>query len=254
MTAEKDMDKGGAAGGAAAVRGAPAVPDAAAKPCRDAVAAALEAQRVAPARHLTELMRAASVTGPRGVTLREHEFAVQIGLRAEPGSPSGDALEEVLGVPLPRRLGEVTGDPDGLHVLWLAPDEFLAVDVSRRQWPGEDAPYRAALEELPGQAVELSANRTILVLEGPSARAVLDKSVQIDLAPRAFPVPRAEATLLGTGPVVLMRADAETWRILPRASFADYTVRWLADGMAEFAQPAPEEESAAASVRPAQYA
>lgn len=217
---------------------------------------ALEELRVAPAWHLTRLMQEATVSGPRGVSLREHEFAVQIGLRAVPGSASGDVLEQVLGLPLPRRHGEITGDADGLHVLPLAPDEFLVMDVSRRQAPGEADALARALEDaqLPGQAVDLSANRTMLVLEGPSARAVLEKSVQFDLHPRAFGVPRAESTLLSTVPVILVRAGEETWRILPRASFADFTVRWLVDGMAEFAGVSPEEESAAASVRPGQFA
>ena len=214
----------------------------------------LEPLRAAPARHLADLMAGAAVTGPRGATLHEHEFAVQLGLRAEPGSPSAQALEQVLGVPLPTVHGQVTGDLDGLHVLRLAPDEFLAVDVSRRQRPGEQEACHAALEGLPGQAVDLSANRTVLVLEGPGAREVLEKSVALDLHPREFAVGRAEATPLSTVPVVLVRSGEETWRILPRASFAEHMVRWLVDGMAELGAASPEEESAARSVRPAQHA
>lgn len=214
----------------------------------------LEPLREAPARHLADLMEAAAVTGPRGATLREHEFAVQLGLRAVPGSPGVQALEQVLGVPLPTAHGQVTGDLDGLHVLRLAPDEFLAVDVSRRQQPGLETPYQEVLAGLPGQAVDLSANRTVLVLEGPGSREVLEKSVALDLHPRVFGVGRAEATLLSTVPVVLVHGGEESWRILPRASFADHMVRWLVDGMTELGSPSPEEESAARSVRPAQFA
>ena len=215
----------------------------------------LEPLRAAPVRHLTDLMEGAAVTGTRAVTLREHEFAVQIGLRAVPGEQGASALESVLGVPLPTAHGQVTGDLDGLHVLRLSPDEFLALDVSRRQEPGVEAPYREALEEgVPGQAVDLSANRTVLVLEGPGAREVLEKSVALDLHPRVFGVGRAEATLLSTIPVVLVRSGEQTWRILPRASFADHLVRWLVDGMTELDSACPEEESAQRSVRPAQHA
>ena len=67
-------------------------------------------------------------------------------------------------------------------------------------------------------------------------------------------VDRAEATLLSTIPVVLVRSGEETWRILPRASFADHMVRWLVDGMTELGSACPEEESAQRSVRPAQHA
>lgn len=214
----------------------------------------LEPLRAAPARHLSDLMEGAAISGERAVTLREHEFAVQIGLRAVPGEVSAQALEAVLGVTLPTNHGEVTGDPDGLHVLRLSPDEFLAVDISRRQEPGVEAPYQEALEGLPGQAVDLSAHRTVLVLEGPGAREVLEKSVALDLHPRAFGARRAEATLLSTVPVVLVRSGEETWRILPRASFADHVVRWLVDGMTELGSASPEDESAGRSVRPAQHA
>src|SRR5699024_7596221 len=84
--------------------------------------------RVSPAAHLAEVMAAASAAGGREVALRELPFAVQLGLRAQPDTASAHALEDVFGVPLPRRVGQVTGDEAGLHMLWLGPDEFLAVD------------------------------------------------------------------------------------------------------------------------------
>src|SRR5690606_29799617 len=152
------------------------------------------------------------------VGLRELSFAVQLGLRAEPESASGRALEAVLGLPLPRRVGEVTGDSAGLHVLWLSPDEFLAVDVSRRQQPGASLEAEAALEGLPGQAVDLSANRTILELSGSQARAVLEKSCQADLHPRAFGVGSAIVTALGPVPVILHHSADHEYRTYPRAS------------------------------------
>ena len=190
--------------------------------------AQLDDLRVSPAAHLAPLMSEASDAGGDAVGLRELSFAVQLGLRAEPESASGRALEAVLGLPLPRRVGEVTGDSAGLHVLWLSPDEFLAVDVSRRQQPG------ASHEAVPGQAVDLSANRTILELSGSQARAVLEKSCQADLHPRAFGVGSAIVTALGPVPVILHHSADHEYRIYPRASFADFTVRWLLDGMAEF--------------------
>lgn len=191
--------------------------------------------RRAPVSHLAEAMAAAEVTGERSVALRELPFTVQIGLRAEIGSASAAALEAELGVELPLRHGAVTGDPDGLHVLWLAPDDFLAVDVSRPQATGDEQRLAAALEGKPGLAVDLSANRTMLELSGASARAVLEKSCHADLHPREFPVGTAIVTAIGTVPVILHRSAEQTFRILPRASFADHLVRWLLDGMEEFA-------------------
>lgn len=198
----------------------------------DTIEQRLEELRVSPAGHLAETMAAASAAGT--VSLREISFPVQIGLRAVPGSESAAALERVLGVPLPGGVGEVTGDADGLHVIWLSPDEFHVVDVSRAQRPGDAAELEAALEGLPGQAVDLSANRTLLELAGANARDVLEKSCRADLHPRAFPVGTAIATQLGVVPVILHRSADERFRVYPRSSFADYVVRWLIDGMQEF--------------------
>lgn len=192
--------------------------------------------RTSPAAHLVEFMEEATVTGPRAVSVSEQAFTVQIGLRATLGSASASALESVLGFELPTGPGQVTGDPAGLHVLWLSPDEFLAVDVSREQTAGDADALEAALEGLPGQAVDLSANRTLLVLTGPSAREVLEKGCQADLHPRAFPVGTAIATSIGPVAVLLHRSGEEEFRIYPRASFTEFMVRWLADAMLEFRQ------------------
>ncbi len=204
---------------------------------------ALDALRVSPAAHLAEQMEAvsrSSVSGADGqaVSLHEIPFAVQLGLRAVPGSASAEALESSLGVSLPTGVGEVTGDPDGLHVIWMSPDEFLAVDVSRRQQPGETLDAEAALEGLPGQVVDLSANRTILVLEGTEAKAALEKTCRADLHPRAFAVGSAILTQVGQVPVILHRTADNSYRLFPRASFAEHLVRWLLDGMHEFTKDA----------------
>ncbi|WP_309081285.1 sarcosine oxidase subunit gamma family protein [Zhihengliuella sp.] len=207
----------------------------AARDGQDRPTTALDALRVSPAAHLADLMAATEVTGERSVALRELPFAVQLGLRAAPGSRSAEVLQEHFGLPLPSGVGEVSGDPAGQHLLWLGPDEFLAVDVSRRQEPGEaDAPA-AVLEGLPGQVVDLSANRTILVLSGASSRAVLEKGCHLDLHPAVFAVGTAVLTQLGPVPVILHRTAEQEYRLYPRASFADYMVRWLVDAMAEFA-------------------
>ncbi|RGE24381.1 sarcosine oxidase subunit gamma [Leucobacter sp. wl10] len=202
-------------------------------------AADLDRLRVSPAAHLAYAMGVASGEDPESVALREIPFAVQLGLRAVQGSPSAQALEAALGAPLPGKAGEVTGDADALHVIWLSPDEFLAVDVSRRQRAGDAAGAEAALDGLPGQAVDLSANRTILELTGSRVREVLEKGCRADLHPRAFAAGAAIATQLAQVPLILHRSGAQSFRLYPRASFADHTVRWLIDAMTEFTAAAP---------------
>lgn len=173
------------------------------------------------------------------VSLREIPFLAQIGLRAEAGSPSAVALEWTLTGALPEGVGDVTELSGGRHVLWLAPDEYLLVAPDEAEGGTEPTALTeeltTALGGLPGQVVDLSANRTTLELRGPRAQEVLDKSCRLDLDPVAFPAGSALATLLGTVNVILWRVDPDTWRIMPRASFATHTARWLLDGMREFA-------------------
>lgn len=194
--------------------------------------------RRSPVAHRGEAMRSADVDGPRGVRLREVPFAVQLGIRALPGTPSGQAVERVWGVALPGGPMEgitVTGDPEGRHVLWISPDEFLAVDVSQEAGVTDLTGFEEALEGLPGQIVDLSGNRTILGLTGPAAQEVLEKGCHVDLHPRAFPAGSAASTLLGPVPVIVHRVRRQSFRVLPRASFADYMVSWFLDAMEEFA-------------------
>lgn len=190
--------------------------------------------RHSPAEHLTEAMAAATVTGERGVAVRELAFRPQTGIRALAGSKSAAALEDHLGFSFPAA-GSTSGDLEALHLIWLSPDEYLLVDVSAEQTFGHEAPLVEALGDLPGQVVDLSGNRTIFELTGPSARAVLEKGCHLDLHPREFAVGDSAATLLGPVQVILYRSGEESWRILPRSSFADYMGLWLMDGMREFA-------------------
>lgn len=191
--------------------------------------------RRSPVQDLAAEMAAAS---GEQVTLREVPFLTQTGVRVQPGTPAGDALEAALGVPLPRRVGEVTDAAGETSVLWFAPDEFLVVgpDEAVSGIAATEVADRlaGALGDEPGQVVDLSANRTTLELSGPRARNVLDKSCHLDLHPREFPVGRAVLTLLDKVPIVLWRTGTDTWWVMPRASFATHVVRWLVDGMREF--------------------
>jgi sarcosine oxidase, subunit gamma len=194
--------------------------------------------RHSPLAHLAEAMRDGEVAGERGVALREIPFLTMVGLRAAPGSAAAAALEAAAGVPLPAKAGQTTGDPATTAVLWLGPDEYLLVAPDGSEAAAE---LTAALGSQPGAVVDLSANRTTLELAGPSARLVLEKGCHADLHPRVFGPGTAITTQLGPVPVLLWqtaeRDGGQVYRIMPRASFADYTARWLLDAMTEFAAP-----------------
>jgi sarcosine oxidase subunit gamma len=184
--------------------------------------------RRSPLEHLAARM--AAVSRPDVVGLAEVPFTGMVGLRVDPTGPVASRVAEVLGAPLPTTCGEVT-DGGAHQALWLGPDESLVVT-------GTDAValadrLTAALAEAPGLALDLSANRTVLELSGPKARDVLEKGCPVDLHPRSFGPGRAVSTTLARVPVLLWQTGAQSYRLLPRTSFADYVARWLLDAMVE---------------------
>ena len=189
---------------------------------------------VGPAAHLARRFADAEVTGARGVSLREVPFLTMIGIRVAPGSDAAARIEARSGVSLPDAVGAI-GTGDDAVALWQAPDEFLLVSAR----PASDLlpGLVEALGDDPGAVVDMSANRTTLELAGPSARSVLEKGCALDLHPRAFAAGTAYLTVYGSVPVILWKVADESYRLLPRSSFADFLGRRLLDAMTEFAGP-----------------
>jgi sarcosine oxidase subunit gamma len=194
----------------------------------------IQTLRTSPASLLWAAFEAGSVAGT--VELREVPFLTMAGLRVDPAAEAGERLGAVTGG-LPAASGEVRGSGD-TAVLWLGPAEFLLVaPAESHDSLGGELPRAliAALADGPGQVVDLSANRTTLELSGPRARAVLEKGCALDLHPRVFKPGTALSTEIGGIPAVLWKTAEETYRILPRASFAEFLGRWLLDAMREYA-------------------
>ncbi len=189
--------------------------------------------RRSPLAHLTERMRAATVTGARGVALTERPFLTMVNLRVAPGSEAAKRVEKVLGAPLPPACGD-TAASGSRTVVWLGPDEWLVLSHEEET----AAELREALGDAAGSVVDVCANRTTLELSGPSARQVLEKGCPLDLHPRAFGPGRAVSSTVGPVAVLLWQVDdVPTYRLFPRSSFADYLGRWLIDAMGEFSGP-----------------
>ncbi|MCO4239380.1 sarcosine oxidase subunit gamma [Pseudarthrobacter sp. MDT3-28] len=192
--------------------------------------------RRSPASHLAAALAAGSIQGT--VVLKEGPFQTMAGVRVDPRSEEGARVAAVAGS-LPARYGDV-GGTDRVIILWLGPSEFLVVAPEEAHDSlGGDliGSLVAALGDAPGQVVDLSANRTTFELSGPRARATLEKGCALDLHPRSFTVGTALSTEIGNIPVVLQKTGEESFRLLPRASFADFLGRWLLDAMREFASP-----------------
>lgn len=201
----------------------------------------LQGLRRSPLHDLAAEIRDAGIAGGRSVQLAELPFLTMVGVRVDPESAGARGIDEALGAPLPRRVGE-TSAAGGHTVLWLGPDEWLVVsEVDAATLVDR---LRAAAGDTPAQVLDLSANRTVIELTGPSARSVLEKGCPADLHPRSFGNGSAIVTSLARVPVLLWKVEAERFRVLPRASLAQYVAVWLLDAMREFAPAALQAQAA----------
>ncbi len=192
--------------------------------------------RQSPASHLREAFVSGTAAG--AVELREVPFLTMIGIRVDPQTDAGTRISSVTGG-LPPKSGDVRGTGE-TAVLWLGPEEFLVVAPTEvHDSLGGDLIQRllAALADGQGQIVDVSSNRTTFELSGPRSRAVLEKGCSLDLHPSVFQTGTAQSTEIGHIPTVLWKTGDETFRLFPRASFADFLGRWLLDAMREYASP-----------------
>jgi sarcosine oxidase, subunit gamma len=194
------------------------------------------AVRISPARQLKDAFAAGSLSD--AVEITELPFLTMVGLRVNRNSDAGQRVAAVTGG-LPAACGTVTGSGD-TSVLWLGPEEFLVVaPTEAHESLGGDLiqALREALGDGEGQVVDLSANRTTFELTGPQGRAVLEKGCSLDLHPREFKAGTAVSTEIANIPAILWKTGEESFRIFPRASFAEFLGRWLLDAMREYASP-----------------
>jgi sarcosine oxidase subunit gamma len=192
--------------------------------------------RQSPAELLRAPFESGSIAGV--VELSEVAFLTMVGIRVGRDTEAGQRIASVTGG-LPAASGAVNGTGD-TAVLWLGPAEFLVVaPMEAHESLGGDLiqALKEALADGEGQVVDLSANRTTFELTGPRSRAVLEKGCSLDLHPRVFKAGTALSTEIGNIPVVLWKTGNESYRLFPRASFADFLGRWLLDAMREYASP-----------------
>jgi sarcosine oxidase subunit gamma len=166
------------------------------------------------------------------VSIGERPFGTQLSLRLDPDGASAATVAGVLGRPLPTQPSTWVSAPSG-DVLWLGPDEWLLLVAATRA--DLEASLRAALAGAAGAVVDVSAQRTTIALSGPGARSVLAHGCAIDLHPRVAPNGTCVQTLLArTGVIVVVDdAEAESFRLLVRSSFAAYLAASLVDAGTE---------------------
>jgi len=115
-----------------------------------------------------------------------------------------------------------------LRVLWLGPDEWLAVMEG-------DAPdllprLERAVAGRRAAVIDLSSSRVAIEIAGSAARDLLAAGCGLDLHPRAFGPGQCAQTLLARVPVILDQLDAAPrYRVLSRRSYARWLTNWLID-------------------------
>lgn len=150
------------------------------------------------------------------IDAHELAFLSQLDVRIEPPGAA------TLGFPTDPNTARASGDSD---VLWLGPDEWLIVGA-----PGGTGAIRDELEGslagLHSSVVDVSANRVVIELAGPSRHDLLSSACPIDLHPRSWSDGRCAQSVFGAAQVLLHEREGAT-RVFVRPSFADYVVDLL---------------------------
>jgi len=147
---------------------------------------------------------------------RELAFVSQLDVRMDPPTAAR------LGFPAAPNTATTTDDRD---VLWLGPDEWLVVGG-----PGAAGSIAAelgsSLAGLHHSVVDVSANRLLIELTGPSRHDLLASACPIDLHPRSWGDGRCAQSVFGAAQVLLHEREGAT-RLHVRPSFANYVVDLL---------------------------
>ncbi|CAL9284002.1 sarcosine oxidase subunit gamma family protein [Streptomyces olindensis] len=195
---------------------------------------ALTAPLRSPLSQAADRLATATRASGGAIRLAELPFLTQINLRLDAKGAAAAAVGLALDLQLPLqpnttvRAGELTA-------LWLGPDEWLLVGP-----PGTERDLEGRIREAAGDefvsVIDVSAQRTTLLVTGPRARDLLAHGCPLDLHPRAFGPGRCAQTTLGRTQVVLVARDdprAGFW-VLVRSTFAGYLADWLLDAATEY--------------------
>jgi sarcosine oxidase subunit gamma len=173
-----------------------------------------------------------------GVTLAEKTLPVAVALRGNAGDPGfAEAVRGALGVTPPTAPNTVAAG-DGLALLWLGPDEWLAVQHGAA--PGVEAALaerlRGALGDTRAAVTEVGESLCCIAVAGPRARDLIAKGCPLDLHPRVFGGVGhcAQSHLAKAGITLHQVDDTPAFDLYTRRSFADYLWRWLEDAAREY--------------------
>lgn len=192
-------------------------------------------QRQSPLAHLHLEARALAPRVEAGVLMREQSLKGQLALRGNPRSRKfKSVVKKVFGAVLPVEANTAAEGKRGHRLLWLGPDEWLAVVPDGHEAKAA-LDLEAAMPEEHFGVVDVSGSRTIISLSGPRARDVLNKGCSLDLHPRVFATGQCAQSSLARCHMLLHQvADTPAYDVYVHRSFADYLWRWLEDAAKEY--------------------
>lgn len=177
-------------------------------------------------------------TGPAGgphhagIVLGEAAGLILIGLRGDAADPAFAATaEQVLGI-APPSVANTVAVTEGASILWLGPDEWLAI-AKDQDGTALCGRLEEAMAGLRHAVVDLSDNYTVIDLSGHASRWVLAKGWAQDLHPSVFAPGRCSQGMLAHAQIILERTGDEAYRLIVRPSFAAYLWDWLVDAAAD---------------------
>ena len=163
------------------------------------------------------------------VAIRELPGLHTIDLRVVPGTSAQTAVAEALGIYLPVKPGQISGDE--VYALCLAPDWWLIAGFTEAEQ--KLTPLRLK-NDYHFSVVDVSGQRTTIELEGPNARGVLAHFWEQDLREKSFPIGSVSQGLMAKAPVIVCHIAPFRYRVMVRSSFALHLWKALVDAAEEW--------------------
>ena len=137
------------------------------------------------------------------------------------------AVEQALGVTVPRTATEPVSASDSLSVFRVGPDEWL-VRTDMDEEGDRFAMLQAALARSSGAAVLVSDAYRVFTIAGPETLDVLAQATGVDIHPSVFPTGRAVRAAFARTDALLHRVDDRpAFDIYVDATLARYAARWI---------------------------
>jgi sarcosine oxidase subunit gamma len=143
----------------------------------------------------------------------------------------------------PLALLDVTARPAAWSGGLTALETVVALTPERRILQAGDAAAMAgsldAVAAQGGRGVDVSHAWQPIAIDGPAARSLLERGIDLDLAPDHFPPGHGVATLCARVPVLLRAEAGGGYTLLVATSYADWLMLWLQAARAAVAPPHP---------------